>query len=138
MIIWISRMNTLVTSQYQTRLSSIIKIFCRRIRQSDWNIQIKLDYFKIQNVNSHNYVFIRTCPALDTPCTSFLSHLTYLRRTNIKTNIKISALLLYILIILPKILKINFEIFRMTSACYVSKEHCYQWRILVSDILEIF
>jgi hypothetical protein len=38
------RMNTLVTSQYQLRLSSITKIFSRRISQSDWNIQIKLNY----------------------------------------------------------------------------------------------
>jgi len=44
--IWIShwRMNTLVTSQYQSRLSSITKIFSRRISQSDCSIQIKLNY----------------------------------------------------------------------------------------------
>jgi hypothetical protein len=40
--IWICRwrMNMLVTSQYQTRLSSITKIFSRRISQSDCSIQI--------------------------------------------------------------------------------------------------
>jgi hypothetical protein len=37
-------MNTLVTSQYQPRLSSITKIFYRLISQSYWNIQIKLNY----------------------------------------------------------------------------------------------
>ena len=44
--IWICRwrMNTLVTSQYQPKLSSITKIFSRRISQSDSNIQIKLNY----------------------------------------------------------------------------------------------
>ena len=49
MTIWICRwqMNMLVTSQYQPRLSSITKIFSRRINQSDWNFQIKLNYFNI-------------------------------------------------------------------------------------------
>jgi hypothetical protein len=48
--IWICRwrMNTLVTSQYQPRLSSITKIFSRWISKSDWNIQIKLNYFSIR------------------------------------------------------------------------------------------
>ena len=41
------RMNTLVTSQYQPRLSSITKIFSRRISQSDCSIQIKLNYYVI-------------------------------------------------------------------------------------------
>jgi hypothetical protein len=47
--IWIDRwrMNTLVTSQYQHRLSSITKIFSRRISQSDWNIQTKLNYIQL-------------------------------------------------------------------------------------------
>jgi hypothetical protein len=47
--IWICRcrMNTLVTSQYQPRLSSITKILSRRISQSDWNIQIELNYLGI-------------------------------------------------------------------------------------------
>ena len=51
MIIWICRwrMNKLVTSQYQPRLSSITKIFSRRISQSDWNIQIKLNYSPLNN-----------------------------------------------------------------------------------------
>ena len=40
-------MNTLVTSQYQPRLSSIAKIFSRRISQSDCSIQIKLNYYRI-------------------------------------------------------------------------------------------
>ena len=40
-------MKTLVTSQYQPRLSSITKIFSRRISQSDRNIQIKFNYFTI-------------------------------------------------------------------------------------------
>ena len=46
MTIWICRwqMRTLVTSQYQPRLSSVTKIFSRPISQSDWNIQIKLNY----------------------------------------------------------------------------------------------
>ena len=50
MTIWICRwrMNTLVTSQYQPRLSSITKIFSRWISKSDWNIQIKLNYFSIR------------------------------------------------------------------------------------------
>ena len=49
MAIWICRwrMNMLVTSQYQPRLSSITKIFSRRISQSDWNIQIKLNYTRL-------------------------------------------------------------------------------------------
>jgi len=34
----------LVTSQYQPRLSSITKIFSKRISQSDCSIQIKLNY----------------------------------------------------------------------------------------------
>jgi hypothetical protein len=34
----------LMTSQYQPRLSSITKIFSRRISQSDYSIQIKLNY----------------------------------------------------------------------------------------------
>ena len=47
--IWICRwrMNTLVTSQYQPRLSSITKISSRRIIQSDWNFQIKLNYISL-------------------------------------------------------------------------------------------
>ena len=48
--IWICRwrMNTLVTPQYQPRfISSITKIFSRWISQSDWNIQIKLNYFEV-------------------------------------------------------------------------------------------
>ena len=47
--IWICRwrMNTLVTSQYQPRLSSITKIVSRRISQSDCSIQIKLNYLAI-------------------------------------------------------------------------------------------
>ena len=50
MTIWICRwqMSTLVTSQYQPRLSSVTKIFSRPISQSDWNIQIKL-YHIIDN-----------------------------------------------------------------------------------------
>ena len=49
MTIWICRwrMNTLVTSQYQPRLSSITKISSRRISQSDWYIQIKLNHLLI-------------------------------------------------------------------------------------------
>jgi hypothetical protein len=49
--IWICRwrMNTLVTSQYQPRLSSITKISSMRISQSDWNIQIKLNYLDINS-----------------------------------------------------------------------------------------
>jgi len=47
--IWICRWraNTLVTSQYQPRLSSKTKILSRRISQSDWNIQIKFNYMYI-------------------------------------------------------------------------------------------
>jgi hypothetical protein len=47
--IWICHwwMNTLVTSQCQPRLSRITKISPRRMSQSDWNIQIKLNYFEI-------------------------------------------------------------------------------------------
>jgi hypothetical protein len=48
--IWICcwRMNTLVTSQYQPRLSSITKILSRRrISQSECSIQIKLNYYTI-------------------------------------------------------------------------------------------
>ena len=49
--IWICcwRMNMLVTSQYQPRLSSITKFFSRQImiRQSDCRIQIKLNYFSL-------------------------------------------------------------------------------------------
>ena len=41
-------MNT-VTSQYQRRLYSITKGFSRRISQSVWNIQIKLDYIGISH-----------------------------------------------------------------------------------------
>ena len=41
------RMNMLMTSQYQPRLSSITKIFPRRISQSDYSIQIKLHYYTI-------------------------------------------------------------------------------------------
>ena len=40
-------MNTLVTSQYQPRLSSMTNIFSRRISKSDQNIQIKLNYIYI-------------------------------------------------------------------------------------------
>jgi hypothetical protein len=47
--IWRWRMNTLVTSQ--PRLSSIANIFCRRISQSDWNIEIKLNYVTYSNYN---------------------------------------------------------------------------------------
>ena len=49
MTIWICRwqINTLVTSWYQPKLSSIAKIFSRRISQSDWNIQMKLNYIKM-------------------------------------------------------------------------------------------
>jgi hypothetical protein len=52
-------MNTLVTSQYQPKLSSITKIFSRRISQSDCSIEIKLnDYLlrksKYINENKHN------------------------------------------------------------------------------------
>ena len=60
MTIWICRwrMNTLVTSQYQPRLSSITNIFPRRISQSDWNIQIKLNYYKIKFIlNSYKIAF---------------------------------------------------------------------------------
>jgi hypothetical protein len=48
--IWICcwRMNTLVTSQYQPRLSNITNIFSRRISQSDWNIQIKFNYNTVE------------------------------------------------------------------------------------------
>ena len=58
MIIWICRwrMNTLVTSQYQPRLSNIANIFSRRIIQSDLNIQIKLNYIKLISVK---YLLIR-------------------------------------------------------------------------------
>jgi hypothetical protein len=47
--IWICRwrMNTLVTPLCQPRLSSIAKFSPRRISQSDWNIQIKLNYLHI-------------------------------------------------------------------------------------------
>jgi hypothetical protein len=45
------RMNMLVTSQYQPRLSSITKIFSRRIRQSDCSIQIKINYSRLVWVN---------------------------------------------------------------------------------------
>jgi hypothetical protein len=38
------RMNMLVTSQYQPRLSSITNFFSRRISQSDCSIHIKLNY----------------------------------------------------------------------------------------------
>jgi hypothetical protein len=51
--ILIMRMNKLVASQYQPRLSSITKIFDRRISQSDWNIQIKLNYLTIYNYSLH-------------------------------------------------------------------------------------
>ena len=44
--------NTLVTSQYQSRLSSITNIFSRRISHSDWNIQIKLNYSSM-NLNRY-------------------------------------------------------------------------------------
>jgi len=37
----------LMTSQYQPRLSSITRIFSKRISQSDWSIQIELNYFII-------------------------------------------------------------------------------------------
>jgi hypothetical protein len=47
--VWICRwrMNMLVTSQCQPSLSSITKIFSKRISQSDCSIQIKLNYFSI-------------------------------------------------------------------------------------------
>ena len=64
MTIWICRwrMNTLVTSQYQPRLSNITKIFSRRISQSHWNIQINnfLGYnmfYSVQQV-SCNFLFL--------------------------------------------------------------------------------
>ena len=37
-----------VTSQYQPRLSSIIKFFSRQISQSDCNIHVKLNYMQMQ------------------------------------------------------------------------------------------
>jgi hypothetical protein len=40
-------MNTLVTVQYQTRLSSIANIFSKGISQSDCSIQIKLNYIDL-------------------------------------------------------------------------------------------
>ena len=46
-------MNTLVTSQYQPKLSNITKIFSRRITQSNWNIQIKLNYYRIKTIHTH-------------------------------------------------------------------------------------
>ena len=45
-----------VTSQYQPRLSSITKIFTRRISQSDYSIQIKLNYFNV-DLRNNNIVF---------------------------------------------------------------------------------
>jgi hypothetical protein len=66
--IWIYRwrMNTLVTWQYQSRISSITKIFFRRIRQSDWNIQIKLNYLSIfqEGIVSTRYHRDRSCVRL--------------------------------------------------------------------------
>ena len=50
------RMNTLVTSQYQHRLSSITKIFSRRISQSDCNIQIKLNY-----IQDDHTIYVHIC-----------------------------------------------------------------------------
>ena len=55
--IWICRWraNTLVTSQYQSRLSSKTKILSRRISQSDWNIQIKFNYIFILQLCDFEY-----------------------------------------------------------------------------------
>ena len=67
MTIWICRwrMNMLVTSQYQPRLSSIAKIFSRRISQSDWWIQIKLNYSQMCRSYERNWtkyiLYIHTC-----------------------------------------------------------------------------
>ena len=49
-------MNMLVTSQYQPRLSSITKIFSKRISQSDCSIQVKLNY-KENKFNSAKFNF---------------------------------------------------------------------------------
>jgi hypothetical protein len=59
--IWIChwRMNTLVTSQYQSRISSITKIFSMRISQSDWNIQIKLNYLNIKTQNNRLFNLLK-------------------------------------------------------------------------------
>jgi hypothetical protein len=62
-------MNTLVTSQYQPRLSSITKISSRRISQSDRNIQIKLNYSQMSRLNvgpqlSWNGQMAPPCPRL--------------------------------------------------------------------------
>jgi hypothetical protein len=56
--IWICRwrMNTLVTSQYQPSLSSITNIFSRRTSQSDWNIQIKLNYLYLSVTLTLQYI----------------------------------------------------------------------------------
>ena len=64
--IWIYRwrMNTLVTSQYQPRLSSITKIFSRRISQSDWNIQIKLNYLHMDSSYIHILFYFSVCPGI--------------------------------------------------------------------------
>ena len=57
--IWIClwRMNTLVTSQYQPRLSGITKIVCRWISQSDCSIQIKLNYLAL-NTNHSTHLIV--------------------------------------------------------------------------------
>ena len=46
-------MNMLVTSQYQPRLSSIAKIFSKRIIQPDCSIKIKLNYIGMIEKNPH-------------------------------------------------------------------------------------
>jgi hypothetical protein len=48
-VIWIFKSDWLIRLEaiYQPRLSSITKISSRRISQSDWNIQIKLNYSDI-------------------------------------------------------------------------------------------
>jgi len=68
--IWICRrwMNTLVTSQYQPKLSSIAKIFSRRISQSDCSIQIKLNYiimlFIFYKQIGHSFIMVVQCYTL--------------------------------------------------------------------------
>ena len=51
-------MNMLVASQYQSRLSSITKIFSRRISQSDRSIQIKLNYYYIIIQTPFSFILI--------------------------------------------------------------------------------
>ena len=55
--IWICRWrrNMLVTSQYQSRLSSITKFFSRQISQSDCSIQIKLNYYLLTHTKSNTH-----------------------------------------------------------------------------------